>query len=169
MRSLRGRSFAVLSTADDEGRPQSAGIVYAVARARADFYVMTRRHLHKARNVAVNPNVALVVPLSHRVLRFLPPPCIQFQGTAAVLSRDDGAGLAAFESFLLGRAILRMYRRLEQRGESRVCFLRVRPGPAMLAYAVGTPMWRLATRMDRGATRVEVPARERGELPPDAT
>ncbi len=46
---------------------------------------MTRRHLKKARNVVANPNVAMAVPLTRRLLWFVPPPCLQFQGTAEIL------------------------------------------------------------------------------------
>jgi Pyridoxamine 5'-phosphate oxidase len=158
MRALRRRSFAVLATADAEARPQSAGVVYALPPRGAAFYVMSRRHLQKARNVAVNRHVSLVVPLRRAVLGFVPPPCIQFQGTAELLGRDDADGTRAFESFALGRAILRSYARLERRGETRVCFLRIRPGPVMFAYAVGKSLWRLLRDMETGIARIEVPA-----------
>lgn len=162
MAALRKRSFAVLATADARGRPQAAGVVYAIAREGAAFYVMTRTHLQKARNVAENPNISLVVPLTRRVLGFLPPPTIQFQGSAEILPRDHAEGIETFASFLLGRVILREYAALERRGETRVCFLRIRPGPAMFAYAFRTPLWRLiGGGMQRGAARVEVPTEHR--------
>src|SRR5262245_6986334 len=128
MQRLRRRHFGVLSTADAHGRPQAAGIVYSVARERTDFYAMTRTHLQKARNLVVAPHVALVVPLIRLALPYLAPPCIQFQGTAQILDRSDPNARTAFESFLLGRTILRAYRELERRGETRVCFVRIRPG-----------------------------------------
>src|SRR5512147_176715 len=55
---LRKRDFAVLSTADAEGNPHAAGVNYGVSRPGRDFalYVMTRRHLKKARNIAQNPH-----------------------------------------------------------------------------------------------------------------
>ena len=51
---LRKQHFAVLSTADDEGTPHSAGVNYGVSEAggRIALYVMTRRHLRKTRNIA---------------------------------------------------------------------------------------------------------------------
>src|SRR5262249_36611459 len=159
---LRRRHFGVLSTADAQGRPQAAGIVYAVSHERTDFYAMTRTHLQKARNLVVTPHVALVVPLIHLAVPFLPPPCIQFQGTAQILDRSDASGRAAFESFLLGGTICRAYRELERRGETRVCFVRIRPGPVMFAYAVPTPLWRLVADMERGAAKVVVPVEHRG-------
>jgi len=162
MRRLRRRSFAVLSTADDHGRPQAAGVVYAVSPQDAELYVMTRRHLMKARNIAINQNVSLVVPLVRRLLWFLPPPCIQFQGTAEILDRTHVDGTKAFGSFFLGRTILRMYEEFERRGETRVCFVRIKPGPVVFTYAVGAPIWRLINRMEVGIVRVDVPAEYRG-------
>jgi hypothetical protein len=46
------------------------------------LYVMTRRHLKKARNIAQSPRVALVVPLPRRFLQFVPPATIQLRGRA---------------------------------------------------------------------------------------
>lgn len=81
LRELRKRHFAVLSTADAEGRPHAVGVEYGVSPQGTDIYVMTRKHLKKARNISVNSKVSLVVPLTRRLLWFLPPPCIQFNGT----------------------------------------------------------------------------------------
>ena len=73
---LRTRDFAVLSTVSKESTPHSVGVNYGVSRPGRDLviYVMTRRHLQKARNIAQNPSVSLVVPLTRRLLGFLPPP-----------------------------------------------------------------------------------------------
>ena len=161
MHLLRGRSFAVLSTADDRGRPQAAGVIYALAPQGVAFYVMTRTHLMKARNISANQNVSLVVPLVRRLLWFLPPPCIQFQGTAEILDRTHAGGTEAFESFFLGRTIMKMYKEFERRGETRICFLRIKPGPVMFAYAVGSPIWQLVNRMEGGLSRIELPADDR--------
>jgi uncharacterized protein YhbP (UPF0306 family) len=165
MRLLRKRTFAVLSTADDRGTPQAAGVVYAAGDERVEFFVMTRTHLQKARNIAINRNVSFVVPLTRAILGLLPPPCIQFQGEAEILDRAHAEGRRAFSSFLLGRTILRMYEQLERRGETRVCFLRIEPGPVMFTYAVGIPIWRLGSRIEHGAARVEVPAGARSRAP----
>jgi nitroimidazol reductase NimA-like FMN-containing flavoprotein (pyridoxamine 5'-phosphate oxidase superfamily) len=119
LRALRRRDFAVLSTADDHGRPHSVGVEYGVSPEGTAICVMTRRHLRKARDIAANPRVSLVVPLTRRLLWFLPPPCIQLQGTAEILERDDGGGIATFETFFMGRRILRMYEDLERRGDTR--------------------------------------------------
>jgi hypothetical protein len=56
----------VLSTVGNERTPHAAGVNYGVSRPGRDFVisVMTRTHLQKARNIAQNRNVSLVVPLT---------------------------------------------------------------------------------------------------------
>jgi hypothetical protein len=90
LRELRRHNFAVLSTVGEGGRPDSVGVNYGVSAPGRDLalYVMTRRHLKKARNIARDPRVALVVPPPRRLLRFVPPATIQLRGRAL--------GLAAF-------------------------------------------------------------------------
>lgn len=45
---LRKQTFAVLSTADDEGKPYSAGVNYGLSEPSSaiTIFVMTRRHLN---------------------------------------------------------------------------------------------------------------------------
>ena len=155
---LRSRSFAVLGTSDEQARPHAAGVEYAMSRRGTSVFVMTRRHLRKARNIASNPHVSVVVPLTRRILWFLPPPCIQFDGIAEVVDRTDTEGLESFRSFLVGRKILRMYDEFERRGESRVCFIRIGFGSRISTYGVGTSIWSLIRRMEGGLKNIEVPS-----------
>jgi general stress protein 26 len=155
---LGRRNFAVLSTVDAEGRPDSAGVNYGLSLTESGpaIYLMTRRHLRKARNVASNPNVALVVPLSRRLLWFLPPATIQLRGRAELLDWTDEAGTAVFRSFWLGRRILAAYAASRLRGETRVCFLKITPDPAVRTYMVGYGIWDLRNRMESGAAKVVI-------------
>ena len=82
------------------------------------MYVMTRRHLQKARNVAANPAVSLVIPVSRRLLWPVPPATIQLRGRAAICDWADAEGTQVFSGFLLGRQILTSYRELHDRGDS---------------------------------------------------
>ena len=79
--------FAVLSTVGEDGSPHAAGVTYGTAYAGRGLvlYVMKRRHLRKARDIDRHPEVALVVPIEHHVLRFLPPATIQLHGRAEIL------------------------------------------------------------------------------------
>src|SRR5215813_1130677 len=101
LRQLRKHNFAVLSTVGEDARPASAGVTYGVSRPGRDLalYVMTRTHLQKARNIAHNPQVSLVIPLPRRLLWFLPPPTIQVRGRAEILDWMDTDGIKVFRHF----------------------------------------------------------------------
>src|SRR6266508_233232 len=105
---LRKRNFAVLSTVSSRGRPHSVGVNYGVSAPGRPLviYVMTRTHLTKARNIAQNPSVSLVVPLTRRLLWFLPPPTIQLHGQSQIVYWDDEEGTDVFMRFLMGRRIM---------------------------------------------------------------
>lgn len=157
---LRKRDFAVLSTVSEERRPHSAGVNYGVSRPGRDLaiYVMTRRHLQKARDIAVNPAVSLVVPLMRRLLWFLPPPTIQLRGRAEILGWTDEDGTDVFRRFWMGRRILEAYRASHRRGETRICFLKVTPDPLVYTYMVGYSIWEVRRCMESGAAKVIIPS-----------
>ena len=162
VRELRTHDFGILSTASAEGKPYSAGVNYGVSHADEGMtiYVMTRRHLRKARNVAGNPHISLVVPLPRRALWFLPPATIQLTGKAEILDWADRAGIEVFGRFWMGRRILEAYEKSRRRGETRVCFLRITPDPVVHTYMVGSSVWELRKRMESAAATVAIePAR----------
>jgi hypothetical protein len=160
LRELRRRNFAVLSTVGEDARPASAGVNYGVSLPGQDLalYVMTRAHLQKARNIARNPQVSLVIPLPRRLLWFLPPPTIQLRGRAEILAGTDTNGVAVFERFWMGRRILAAYQEAQRRGETRVCFMKITPEPTIATYMVGMSIWAIRRRMEAGAARVVLPA-----------
>jgi general stress protein 26 len=164
---LRAHDFAVLSTTDAAGQPHAAGVTYGVSPPGHPLalYVMTRRHLAKARDIARNPRVALVVPLPRRLLRFVPPATIQLRGRAEILDGSDREGTEVFRRSWLGRRILAAYARSRRRGETRVCFLRIAPDPVVHTYGVGHSAWSLRRRMEAAAGRVVLPAAEAAARP----
>jgi hypothetical protein len=129
------------------------------------LYVMTRRHLKKARNIARNPHVALVVPLPRRLLQFVPPATIQLRGRAEILDWADEEGTAVFGRFWMGRRILAAYEKSRREGETRVCFLKITLDPVIRTYAVGYSAWDLRKRMEAAAATVLIPAELRPSQP----
>jgi hypothetical protein len=158
LRQLHRQHFAVLSTTGADGRPSSAGVSYGVSRPdqALTFYVMTRRHLQKTRNIAQNPAVSLVVPVRRWFLWFLPPATIQIRGRAEILEATDEVGRAVFRRFWLGRRILKSYQAMERRGETRICFLKITPDPLVRSYMVGTTVLRLVRHMEAGAGQARI-------------
>ena len=165
---LRKRDFAVLSTVSSRSRPHSVGVNYGVSAPGRDLaiYVMTRTHLQKARNIAQNPSVSLVVPLTRRVLGFLPPPTIQLYGQAEILDWTDEKGTAVFRGFWLGRRILEAYHEAHRRGEARICFVRITPDPVVYTYMVGYSIWQVRKRMESAAAKVVIPPESLSSPPP---
>jgi general stress protein 26 len=163
MRHLHTQHFAMLSTVGADGRPSSAGVSYGVVGPDQELvlYVMTRRHLQKARNIAQNSQVSLVVPLRRLLLWFLPPATIQLHGRAELVEATDEEGRAVFERFWLGRRILKSYRAMERRGETRICFLKITPDLLAHSYMVGSNILSLMRRMEAGAGRVLLPSMAR--------
>jgi hypothetical protein len=121
------------------------------------IYVMTRGHLEKARNIPQNPRVSLVVPLTRRLLWFLPPPTIELRGQAEIVEWTDEAATDVFGRFWMGRRILEAYQESHRRGETRICFLRITPDPVVHTYMVGSSIWELRKRMESGAAKVVIP------------
>ncbi len=163
LRELRAHNFAVLATVDENGAPDSAGVNYGVSAPGCDLalYVMTRRHLKKTRNIVRNPHVALVIPLPHRLLQFVPPATIQLRGRAEILDWTDEEGTNAFQRFWMGRRILAAYKKSRRRqGETRVCFLKITLDPVIRTYAVGYSVWDLWRRMESGGATVLIPAEQ---------
>jgi general stress protein 26 len=163
LKQLRKHNFAVLSTSDVAGVPHSAGVNYGVSMPGRDLaiYVMTRRHLRKARNISQNPSVSLVVPLTRRLLWFVPPPTIQLHGQAEILDWTDSEGTDVFRRFWMGRRILEGYRKSQRHGETRVCFLKITPDPVISTYMVGSSIWQVRRRMESGTAKVVNPREAR--------
>lgn len=54
-----------------------------------------------------------------------------------------------------------MYDEFARRGETRICFVRIVPGPEISTYMVGHSIWELSRRMEVGIGKVAVPAEYR--------
>ena len=168
LRHLRKRDFAVLSTVGETSKPHSAGVNYGVSRAGRDLaiYVMTRKHLQKARNIAQNPNVSLVVPFTRRLLWFLPPPTIQLHGQAEIVDWTDEEGTDVFRRFWMGRRILEAYQTVPPSRRNQDLLSEDHSGSPVYTYMVGYSIWQLRKRMESGAAKVVIPPKYRSSVPP---
>lgn len=155
---IRRQHFSVLSTVGRDGAPHSAGVNYGSTGPGSSFalYVMTRRHLLKARNIESDSRVSLVIPIPRPALTFLPPATIQLHGRAELLPWDDPDGTGVFEGFWMGRRILAGYRRAREHGETRICFVRITPDPKVHTYMVGYRIWELRRNMEAGSGNVRL-------------
>lgn len=128
LRAIRRRSFAVLSTVSPAGFPHAAGIAYQAVDTT--LYVSTIGASRKARNVAADERVALVIPV--RRLPVGPPFTVQLQARATVLGADDPEITALVERGQLGK--ITAHGELE---EPDGCFLRIVPNGPIHTYGIG--------------------------------
>ncbi len=134
-RAIRRRSFAVLSTVSNAGFPHAAIVVYTAIGTT--LYVSTSRSSRKARNIAADDRVALVVPV--RRVPVGPPFAVQFQGRAALLAANDSEILPLFAAGQL-RAITRHGELDEPDG----CFVRIVPNRRVHTYGLGVSVLAVA-------------------------
>ena len=161
-RALRRRTFATLTTVTDAGRPHATGVVYAVSPPGEPLglYVTTNARNRKIANLRANGEVAVVIPLPRR-LRWLPPACVQFQGSAEILDGTDEDALRAFRANWFGRKILRIEHRIVASG-GRLCFIHIRPDPVVFTYGFGMSLLALRRHAGAGAGRIAIPAGRQG-------
>lgn len=154
--SVRRKTFGILTTVDKAGAPHSTGILYGVAPPTSPFalYVLTLERYIKIRNVRANPQASLVVPFPHRVLSFIPAPCVTFRGVAEVVPFDDADGRWAFEQ----QRILRD--NAAWLADAEPVFLKLTPEPTVLCHGLGIGLMRMRRDHTAGGYRVEIPARK---------
>ena len=128
LKAIRKRSFATIATASSEGRPHSAGVLYALSGDR--LYVSTMRSSRKARNIIENAHVAVTIPV--RRVPVGPPSSIIFQATARVVGLDDPRLRAAAATGEL-RAVT-SHDELELPGG---CFLEITLPRKVVTYGLG--------------------------------
>ena len=133
--AVHGRSFATLSTVSSAGFPHAAGVIYV--SVGDDLYVHTMRSSRKARNVAADGRIGVVIPV--RKLPVGPPFTVQFQGRAEVLDMDDPEITRLVEAGALKK--LTGHGELD---EPDGCFLRIRPTGTVHTYGIGVSVLALA-------------------------
>ena len=127
-RILARRSFCVLATTSPAGNSHAAGVVFDWADGA--MYIHTMRSSRKARNIASNPNVAVVVPA--RRLPVGPPFTVQFQATARIFSMNH-----ATIQTLLGSRKLATTSGHGALNEPDGCFLQITPTSVVHTYGIG--------------------------------
>ena len=127
-KAIHSRSFATLATVSAAGFPHAAGVVYVPVGD--ELYVHTMRSSRKARNIAADGRVGVVIPV--RKLPVGPPFTVQFQARAEVLAMDDPELAPLLEAGTL--------KAITGHGELDMpdgCFLRVRPRGVVHTYGIG--------------------------------
>ena len=127
-KAVASRSFATISTVSEAGFPHAAGVIYVPIGD--ELYVHTMRTSRKARNVAANERVGVVIPV--RKLPVGPPFTVQFQARAELMAMDDDEIVRHVESGALKK--ITGHGELD---EPDGCFLRIRPTGTVHTYGIG--------------------------------
>ncbi len=135
--AIERRSFCSLATVSDAGRPHVAGVLYEMVGT--DLWVNTIDTSRKARNVAANPHVAVMVPV-RRMPVGAPPSAVQFQGTARLVPTDDPE-IAA----LIAEGSLKSITSHGEFDTPGSVFIRITPGRVAHTYGLGLSLLKLAT------------------------
>ncbi|MEM9565597.1 MAG: pyridoxamine 5'-phosphate oxidase family protein [Actinomycetota bacterium] len=139
LKAIDSRSFAVLSTVSPAGFPHAAGVQYVLVDGDGDgdggpvLFSHTMRSSRKARNVAADDRVGVVIPV--RKLPVGPPFTVQFQGRAEVLDMDDPEIVA-----LLDAGRLKAIASHGELDEPDGCYLRITPNATVHSYGIGVSM-----------------------------
>jgi hypothetical protein len=134
LRLLAKRTYCTLASTSPAGQPHVAGVLYAADGVT--LYVSTLRTSRKARNIAANPAVGVVIPV--RRLPVGPPSALQFQGHADLLDVDDPA--------ILELAATGTLKKITGHGELHLpggCFVRITPVRRIHTYGLGMSLRRL--------------------------
>ena len=134
-RAIHSRGFAMLSTVSPAGFPHATGVIYVPVGD--ELYVHTMRSSRKARNVAADGRIGVVIPV--RKLPVGPPFTVQFQGRAEVLEMDDPEITA-----LVASGALKKITGHGELDEPDGCFVRIRPTGTVHTYGIGVSVLAVA-------------------------
>ena len=153
---VRKKTFGILRTIDQRGRPHSTSVLYGVSppTTALSLYVATLEHYAKVRYIRANPVVNLIVTFPHRILSFVPANCVTFRGKAVIAPVTDSSGVWAFQQ----RRILRD--NLDWVAEQTdPVFIRIDPESNVLCYGLGIPLNRIRRDHVGGRFKVRIPNR----------
>lgn len=151
VKAMARRSFCTLATTSPADRSHAAGVLYEMVGTT--LYASTLRTSRKARNIAANPHVGVVIPI--RRLPVGPPSSIQFQGTAEILDLDDPEIRHLVEQGAL--------KSITGHGELEIpdgCFIRITPNRRINTYGLGMSLYKLIRNPLDAAGSVELPTPE---------
>ncbi len=130
-RTIERRSFCTLATSSADNEPHVAGVLYAVADRV--LYLTTQTRSKKGRNLRENPRVAVCIPV--RIYPVGPPFCVQFRGTAELLSPQDPS-----MSTLLSDRHLEKITSHGELDDPDSWFVRLVPDRRISTYGIGVPL-----------------------------
>jgi len=162
-KALRKRNLGALCTISEKGRSHLTLVMYAVSPPNLPLkiYVCTGTITLKARDILAKPNISFLVPLTRRFpLNGIPPPYIQFYGTAKILKDTDEAAIHAFHlsSSRIVRGGPKMVYDIVARTGGEVCFICITPDPLIHTYGLGFSLLEFMKHIEQTSAKVKVPS-----------
>jgi nitroimidazol reductase NimA-like FMN-containing flavoprotein (pyridoxamine 5'-phosphate oxidase superfamily) len=156
---IRKKDFGILGSISHDGKPHSTGILYAVSPPEQKFalYIITGLNYKKTKNIKKNPNVSIVIPFPHHLLRFIPAPCIQFQAKAEIIPRTNEEVRACFQrNRILRKTLKQVY------NNENIIFLKIIPDKTIFGHGIGISMFELRKDETKGSFKSIIPAERLG-------
>lgn len=155
-KSIRKMDYGILGTIDKNGCPHSTSVLYGVSSPSDKFalFVITGKSYKKTKNLKLNPEISFVIPIPHHILRFVPPNCIQFQGSVEFLSINDGV---AKKTFLKNR-VLKMTLEDALSEPDEYLFVKIIPKQTVFGYGIGMGIMELRNEHVQGSFKSKIPA-----------
>jgi len=154
-KELRRKSFGVITTVDAESRPHATGILYGVSPKGKPLriYILTKGNAAKVRHINKNPNVSLLVPYPHHILRVIPDSTITIRGTAEITTMEDPDFKEAFNQ----KRVLRMNLEVDPETLRKAVVIKITPEPVIQCYGVGISLMELGRDPTGASYKVRIP------------
>ncbi len=155
-KEIRGKTFGILNTIDQDGFPHTSGVLYGVSKPSSKFaiYIITSIKYRKIKNIKKNLNVSFIIPFPHHYLRFVPSNTITINGKAELSSFDNGEVLEVF----MEKRILRLItEHLSKEEKKELVTIKIKPDPKILCFGIGISMWKLRKGHIEGGYSVIIP------------
>jgi len=147
--TIERRSFCTLATSSASNEPHVAGVLYAVADRV--LYLTTQTHSKKGRNLRENGRVGVCIPV--RRLPVGPPFCVQFRGTAELLSPHDPD-----LTILINAGRLKTITSHGELDDPDSWFVRLVPDRRISTYGIGVPLLTLLRDPIHGSRTIDMSA-----------
>lgn len=151
---IRKKDFGILGSISNDGKPHLTGILYAVSPQEEKFilYIITGKNYKKTKNITKNPDVSLVIPFPHHILRLIPAPCIQIQAKAEIIPRTNEEARNCFRrNRILRKTLKQAYE------DENIVFLKVIPEKTIFGHGIGMRLSELRKDETKGSFKSIIP------------
>lgn len=142
---IESRSFCVLSSVSEKGRPNAVGVRYVWDGTT--MVVNSHGSSRKVQNVLTRAHTAVCIPA--RKVPFFPPFCIQFQATAEIHEVDS-----LLVQDLDARGLLKKIVSAKDLAQPDQVFIRITPIGNMMSYGIGERLLDIARDPQRAGRSI---------------